>query len=210
MAVLRLITAPALEPVTVDDVRLHCRLTEMDEIDGGSPAALIEESYLNSLILTARQTVEQYCGPLITQGWEQYEQDWPDGDRLHLWKPRVLAVSGVTYTDSDSVTATLDTDYYTADVINEFRPAVVLNYNYSWPVVTMHPVNPVKITFTAGYGASAENVPEPLRQAMLLLIAHLYENREPYNISISGNSVVPIPWSVDALMAPYRAWGFEA
>lgn len=210
MAVLRLITAPVVEPVTIDDVRLHCRLTEMEEIDGGSPDALIEESLLNSLITVARQTLEHYVGPLITQTWEQYEQDWPGGDSLRLWKARVQTVSGVAYTDADSTEATLDTDYYTADTISEYRPAVVLNYNYAWPQVTLHPVNPIKVTFTAGYGDEAGDVPEPIRQALLLLIAHFYENREPFNISTSGNSVEPIPWTVEALIAPYRVWGFEA
>jgi uncharacterized phiE125 gp8 family phage protein len=210
MTTLRRTIGPAQEPIGIDELRLHCRITELDESDAGAADAAVEEALLNALIQTAREMVEGLCGPLITQTWEQYEQGFPSGNSLRLWKPRVQAVSGLTYTDDDSTETTLSTTYYSTDVINEFRPAVVLNTDYSWPTVTLHPVNPIKVTFTAGYGDEPEDVPAAIRQAMLILCGHLYENREMYNISISGNSVVPIPWTTEALLAPYRAWGFEA
>jgi uncharacterized phiE125 gp8 family phage protein len=199
MAVLKLKTAPTIEPITRDEVAQHCRIDAVED-----------DLYIDSLITTAREIIEGLCGPLITQTWEQYEQDFPNGDTLRLWKAHIQSVTSLTYTDVDDTTTTLDADYYTADIINAYQPNITLNYNYCWPVVTLHPVNPIKITFTAGYGASGDYIPKPIKQAMLILISHWYENREPYNISISGNSVVPIPWSADALIAPYRVYGYEA
>ena len=210
MSTLRLITPPEIEPITIDELKLHLRLTEIDERDAGGTEAVMEDSLLNSLIKTARQMVENFCGPLITQSWEQYENGFPNGNILRLWKPRVQSVTSLIYTDIDDTSTTLDTDYYTTDIINKQRPNITLNYNYSWPIVTLHPVNPIKITFVCGYGDVASDIEEPIKQAILILCGHLYENRDMYNISISGKSVVPIPWTTETLIASYRAWGFEA
>lgn len=199
MAVLKLKTAPTVEPLTLDEVKQHCRID-----------TLSDDVYLNTMIIAVRRLVEEFCGPLITQTWEQYENDFPNGDSLRIWKPRITTFTSLTYTNSDNTTTTLSSTYYTVDDENEYFPAVVLNYNYSWPTVTLHPVNPIKLTYICGYGATAATVPETIRQAMLILAAHWYENREPYNISISGNSVIPIPWTVEALLTPYRVYGFEA
>jgi uncharacterized phiE125 gp8 family phage protein len=61
--------------------------------------------------------------------------------------------------------------------------------------------NGIEIDFTAGYGAAAANVPAPLRQALLLLIAHWYENREPIAVG-AAEMVMPSP--VSDLIEPYR------
>lgn len=199
MAVLKLKTAPTVEPLTRDEVKQHCRIDHAED-----------DLYLDALIITVRKVVEDLCGPLISQAWEQYEQNFPCGNSLRIWKPRVTVFTSLTYTDIDNVTTTFSGTYYTADMVNEYRPAVVLNYGDWWPITTLLTVNPIKLTYTCGYGATAASVPEPLKQAMLLLCSHLYENRDMYNISVSGNSVIPIPWTSEMLMAPYRAWGFEA
>ena len=62
-------------------------------------------------------------------------------------------------------------------------------------------INGVKITFTAGYGDAAGDVPEPLRQALLLLVAHWYERREPV---VLGETAIQVPETVQSLLLPYR------
>jgi uncharacterized phiE125 gp8 family phage protein len=39
-------------------------------------------------------------------------------------------------------------------------------------------LNAIKIRYITGYGDKAANVPEDYRQAILILVAHLFENRE--------------------------------
>ncbi len=58
----------------------------------------------------------------------------------------------------------------------------------------------VEVLLTAGYGASAGDVPDDLRHAVMLLAAHFYENREA-----TAESRAPLPLGVAALVAPYRA-----
>jgi uncharacterized phiE125 gp8 family phage protein len=46
----------------------------------------------------------------------------------------------------------------------------------------------------------ASNVPEPIRQAIRILVAHWHENRA----IVAGAEVAPVPSNAAALMAPYR------
>ena len=48
-------------------------------------------------------------------------------------------------------------------------------------------------------------VPEPLKQAIKLLVAHFYENREA---TVIGNTPNVLPYSVFDLVGPYRQWAF--
>ena len=60
----------------------------------------------------------------------------------------------------------------------------------------------IALDVTIGYGDTALDVPEPLRQAMRLLIAHWYENR---GLVVTGAmSLAALPATVAALIAPYR------
>jgi uncharacterized phiE125 gp8 family phage protein len=59
----------------------------------------------------------------------------------------------------------------------------------------------IEIAFTAGYGAAASDVPAPIRQALLLLVAHWYEHRDPIEI---GTDATIIPAAVSELLQPYR------
>ena len=54
----------------------------------------------------------------------------------------------------------------------------------------------VEIDFTAGYGSDPSDLPTPLRQAILLMVAHLYEHR--------AGDIPPLPLMIGALLQPYR------
>ncbi len=46
-----------------------------------------------------------------------------------------------------------------------------------------------------------EDIPAPVEMAIKIMAAHLYENRLP-----TGQYIGEIPFSVSALIAPYRDW----
>ena len=46
-------------------------------------------------------------------------------------------------------------------------------------------------------------LPKPLYQAILLLVGHLYNSREPV---IIGTGVVKVPYTLDYLISPYKSW----
>lgn len=89
-------------------------------------------------------------------------------------------------------------------------------YGYFWPI-TQFRITTVKITYTSGYtdgivngappaaGDPQKKIPYPIKMAMLLLIAHMYENREIINMSMGGGV---LPFGVEDLLGPYRSIRF--
>jgi uncharacterized phiE125 gp8 family phage protein len=63
------------------------------------------------------------------------------------------------------------------------------------------PANGIEIEFAAGLGDAADAVPEPIRHAILMLVAHWYEHRDPLEI---GSAAAAIPSAVSDLLKPYR------
>jgi uncharacterized phiE125 gp8 family phage protein len=184
------ITAPALEPVTLSEAKLHVR------VDGSTEDALI-----TALIVAARQLVEEQSGlALITQTWEIRLDAWPA--LLYLPRAPLLGVTSVTYTDDAALTATLAATAYT--LRTGTQPGSLLFDADLLPTVTLADVAGVKVRYTAGYGAAAANVPQAIRQAILLLVGHWYANRE----AVGAGTLAPLPMAVDALLAPYRNWWF--
>ncbi|MGU3456576.1 head-tail connector protein [Brevundimonas sp. M1A4_2e] len=107
----------------------------------------------------------------------------------------VKSVEAITYLDAAGDVQTLDPDLYHVDV--DQRPALVAFHHR--PTTKAVP-GAVKVEFTAGY----ETVPADLRQAMLLLIGHWFENREA---ALVGN-VKTIPLGVDRILRKYRVAAF--
>ena len=83
----------------------------------------------------------------------------------------------IKYYGTDNTVYYLDGADYFVDSKSE-PGRVVLAYGKSWPGTTLRPANGVCITFIAGYGAEDLNIPENIRNAMLLRIGDLYEHRE--------------------------------
>lgn len=100
------------------------------------------------------------------------------------------------YNTSDTEVTFSSADYF---VDTKSEPGrIVLNYDKSWPSTTLRPANGVCVTFVAGYGDAATDVPEKVKQALLLLIAGWYEQRESF--VTTGVNINPIPFAVDALL----------
>lgn len=182
---LRLITAPASEPVTVAEAKAHARVVSYDDDD-----------YIATLITAARERLESDTRKaLITQTWELHLDAFPiqlPGFGLYeqtIEKVPLQSITSLTYIDTEGNEQTLveGTDF---DVDTVSEPARISPaFDTLWPS-TRAVMNAVKVTFVAGYGDAASDVPAKARQAMLLLIGHLYENREQVVIG-TITSVVP-------------------
>ena len=64
-------------------------------------------------------------------------------------------------------------------------------------------VNPISVTYNAGYAT----LPLALRQAMLMLIAHWYNNREAVQIGSRINEV-SAQHAFENLIKQYKVWWF--
>ena len=79
---------------------------------------------------------------------------------------------------------------------------IALGYGQYWPD-TQDVVNSVVVRFTAGYGDAAADVPENLRQAILIMTAELYEQRQ----QSVAQTLQQVPFTVRALLDTDRvAW----
>lgn len=190
---LRLITGPTVEPVSLAEAKAHLRV-DVDADDG----------LIGALIATARAHIEQIARPqlaMITQTWDKIFDDWPATVfELRPWP--LQAVTSISYTTAAGVTTTWSSANYVIDTASE-PGRVALVDGVSWPSVTLRRLNGVAIRFTAGYGASGAAVPLALRQAILMLVGHWYENREAFTIG-QGFTSTATPMAVDALIRPWR------
>lgn len=190
---LTLIAAPTIEPITLAEAKLHCR------VDSAA-----DDTLITGLIVAARQQAEERTGrALITQQWRYDLAAFPI-DHVELPNPPLQSVQGITYLDAAGNRQTLagtEYDVIAAESVGVALPA----YGKAWPACRAHPGS-VQISFTAGYGLSAGNVPQAIRQWILLAIGTWYAQREAV---ITGTIVSELPRNFwDALLDPYRILRF--
>lgn len=194
---LKLITAPAAEPVTIPEAKDHLR------VDGSS-----DDVYIASLITLARKVVEQeslHC--LITQTWDLFLNAFPGSSQIMLPLPPLQSVISVNYTpDGGSETEFAVANYIVDTNSNPGRiylKTTTGGGTGSWPSNVLVPINGVRIRFVCGFGAATANVDPRAIQAMYLLIGHYYENREA--VFMGRTSPADLPMGVTALCWDLRA-----
>lgn len=183
--------APAEEPVTLAQQKLHMRVDASDE-----------DAIVSSDIIAARAWCEVHTGrAFVTRTLVMRLDAFPAGGEIELPWPPTQAVSQVRYVDTDGVLQVLDASLWTVDAAH--APArLVPAYGKDWPDTRAQPAA-VEVTYTAGYG-SADDVPEGIRAAVKLMAAHLFEQREP---EVVGSMVSPTSVTVERLLGPYRVRG---
>lgn len=182
----------AVEPLSVAEAKSHLNVEHASD-----------DAYIGALVLAARQWVEEYTGrALITQTWTRKLDRFPASGEIVLPRPNLQSVSSITYLDTDGAEQTLAADQF--DVQKDELPGrVTRGYGDSWPSTQGVP-NAVTVTYTAGYGAAASDVPGPIVSAIRLIVGDMYANREE---RVVGTVVARLN-AVDALLGPYRVFWF--
>lgn len=159
-----------------------------------------DDTYIGTLITTARKLCEGYQRrAYITRTYELTLDEWPSGI-LELPMPPALTITSIVYTTSAGTATTWSATEYQLDVTG-FVGRVCPAYGYQWPSETLRELAGIKITYTAGYGATAASVPEEYRHAIMLLIGELYAQREDTDTMEHKG----LPWGVKALLG-YDRW----
>lgn len=182
-------SAPAVPPVTLSDAKAHLRVDGTDE-----------DALITSLVETAAAHIERgYSLALITQGVTIVRDAWPDAWLVELPLTPVQSVSSVTTFKADGGSLIFDPAHYFTDTISH-PPRIVLHGTAPWPRPGRR-ANGIEIAVTAGFGDAPSDVPEPIRQALLLLVAHWFERRE---LVVLEDEPHEIPDTVSALLTPYK------
>jgi uncharacterized phiE125 gp8 family phage protein len=185
----KVITPASTFPVTLAQARTHLRLVPYG-VSENHP----DDDYISTfLIPSATAWVEQYIErALVTQTIELALNEF--SDRVYLPLGNVQSVSSVKVLQ-DGLIVTVDSDVYS---LNDYvKPSYLyLNTGESWPSYD-DVDNAIKIQYVVGYST----VPSPILSAILLIIGHLYENRQQ---NVAGVTINDLPMGVCALLQPYR------
>ncbi|WP_085044325.1 head-tail connector protein [Ensifer aridi] len=180
-----LVTAPASDPVTLEDVKEHLRVFYADD-----------DELLGAYIKAAVSHLDGYRGILnrciVSQQWKVTRCNWCRRIET-VFTDTTAAV--VKYFDASGTEQTVDPASYRV-----YPDYIRFSDDFAFPALATDRDDRISITTTHGYA----EVPESLTLAIKILIAHWYRNREP--VSFGGNPM-KIPHSVDALLAPHR-WAF--
>lgn len=179
------VTRPAVEPVSLDDMKLYLRL------DGDAEDALV-----GSMISAARLTVEATLNcALVEQVWRLRVLLWPDAGAVitPIWPlRRLVAVRSVS---AAGVATDLDLDGFRIDAA--IRAIIAQGRTPDMPA-NGH----VEIDVAVGHGVLASDVPEPLRLAVRMLVANWFDNRGE---APAARGAPLLPDAVRALLAPFRS-----
>jgi len=180
-----LLTAPAIEPLSVADAKAFLRVEHDDD-----------DAIIAALISSARNHVEVLtrCG-LITQTWRLILDEWPRDGRIRLRLGPLRSVAAARIYDQANVATELDATCFIVDAAT----GLIATPNGSLPAPGRSTAG-IEIEVVIGFGTAAD-VPQTLLQAIRMIVAHWYENR---GLVAIGQSVAMLPPSVNAMITSYR------
>jgi len=188
---LKVSTAPAAEPVTLAEMKIHLRVTDVDE-----------DGYITELIQEARQFVENSTGRAIYD--RSYTLNLHRGPaamgltEVILPRPPLDSITSVNYIDVDGNSqAWTDYQVSTSDEWGRLKP----DYNTSWPSVREQ-YDCFTVVYVAGYGTATSDFPLPLVRCMKLITGNWFENRE----AATPVMLRPVPMAAESIINNYKAW----
>jgi len=179
---LRLKTPPSVEPVSLEEAKNYLKVETADD-----------DTLISSLIKSARELIERYLRKtLITQTWEMVLDD--GGSMVVIPRPPLQSVTSIKTIAEDGTETVEDPEKYIVELGCDSPGRVMLKSGQTWSI--HRGFASFIVEFVAGYGDQASDVPEALKQAILQLVAHLYENR----------GAEDIPLHIRTLINPYRVY----
>ncbi len=194
-------TLPSSEPITLAEAKEHLKVENT-----------ADDTLITSLIKACREEAEEYTGLiLISQVWTLYlnqfpkneDDTWWDGMRtlpidyynksskIELPKRPLQMVNFIkTYSDSDVATTIPSSDYQvsTYSSPNPRKGIITLRDGKTWPTFTRNQ-DGIEVQFMCGFG-SPTNVPENIKQAIKILVAHKYCNRGDHTMPSQVSSLL--------------------
>jgi hypothetical protein len=221
---LRILTEPTAEQISLAEAYLHLRLDAY-----GSPEEHPDDPWLSANISTAREWCEGYSGRILAPTvmrlsmtrfpsngiYSPYRFGYFDAWGVNYCEAHgypvpidlkvapVMGIQSIEYIDGDGNAQTMSPANYVLD--NQAWPCLVYPaYGVSWPT-TRQQANAVTITFHAGHTLASDSpndapLPKRYKSAMLLVLGHLYENRENTVLPPRSMGLVEIPLGAAELM----------
>jgi uncharacterized phiE125 gp8 family phage protein len=202
---IKILARGTAEPVTLAEAKLHLRVDLSDD-----------DALITAMISAAREMVERYTSrTLIYTAYRLTMDNWPYDIELPR-SPAIEAaanlVTGIAYItpriryyDGDGNQQTMT--YAAGDfeiLLDNNPPLLVLPPSGIWPVTYPLQRGAIEIDWIAGYGSASTGIPELLRLAIMMLVAHWYEHREAV-----GSFGSEVPLAVDSVLRLYSDGGYS-
>ena len=194
---LTLITAPTVKPLTVADVSAQVRYDV-------TPESALIETYISAVTAKAEVALRRQ---LLTATWNLTLDAFPSASTrnpfaaIYIPLPPLQTVLSVKYLSPLNTLITLDPSLYAVAMTT---PGLIIPvYGQTWPD-TLRFHGAVQIQFTAGYGNTADKVPECIKAWCMLNVASLYENRESQNVAEGRLTEIDLTTMADSLLDPER------
>ena len=180
-----LITPPAAEALMLAEAKAHLRLDTDDEND-----------LVARLIVVAREHLERTAGLcLMTQHWRLHLDSISEDGVIPIAKGPVQGIESITVYDGDGQPTELGLQGHALDGVR--RPArLMLRHRPT----SGRAVNGLEIDFVAGFGATANDVPDTLKRAMLTHVAQMFSCR---GVVAIDDQPALIPPGYDRLVGPF-------
>ncbi len=223
-ATLSLIEPPDAEIVSLEEAKAQLRITDADQDD-----------MIKALVDAAVAQIDPGGGgwlgrALGPQTWEMQAAGFPCyysncawtrtySGTIELPYPPHISVDSVKYYDGNGVDTTLveGVGYRVLGLGSTRKVSIAPVYNGSWPSSVRYDPGSVRIRFTSGY---EDGVPSPIKQAVILMVRHLYglgernlfvssENVDgvgSQNFVVSEVAATVMRGASEGLLAPYRVW----
>lgn len=162
---MKIITGPTVEPITLAEAKLQCRVTSN-----------AEDTLFTSYIKAAREMVEHKLHRFLVNKTAEISLDCFSKVRIPFPVSDVSQVVSIKYFDAANVEQTLTASLYELGNKNNLMFYVCPVLGTAWPS-TYAKSNAVTIRFTAGYGTDASAVPESIKQWIKLAVDTMYRNR---------------------------------
>lgn len=179
--------APAVEPVSLSDMKARLRVTVTDD-----------DTDIGLMITEARAMCENECSrAFITQNYTMYLNGFPiyypyywnphiaypmglttPPSRMEIRLPRapLQSVTSIAYYDTAGDIKTLNPDLYWVTQAHE--PGIISPiWNTIWPFTNYAQPDSVQIAFVAGYGNAASNCPPEVVAAIKSIVVERYQHR---------------------------------
>ena len=210
MSGLKVVTGPSIEPISRLEARDHLRLDE--DLDDAQVRAYIKAARVWAENYTGRafisRSMQYYLNGLIGYDdplWEGFK----DGPYIEVKLRQiaipispVISVSSINYYSDTDVATEWPVENYYVDTVSDVAK-IVLRDGASYPS-NLRNANGIEVNFTAGYGASPNDVPEDIRVAILQYMTFLYEHRGDFE-----RFPAPTPPAIlRTLLNPYRVMRF--
>lgn len=174
------------DPVTLAEAKLWAKVDETDD-----------DALITALITAATDWCEMFCRRTFVT--TTLTESVTSFDEMELPLPPLVSITSIVYTDTGGTTATVSSSIYTTDTTVE-PGELILDYGQSWPADSRGDQNGITVTYVGGYGA-ASAVPEAIKTAIKMLVAHWYEHRTAVT---DLSRVQEVPMAVKALLWAYR------